>query len=48
MQAGRDRHMLRGIFYSHPFGGRRKHRDHGERLDLEPWEGGDPYHRATA
>lgn len=48
MQAGRDRHMLRGIFCNHPFGGRRKHRDHGERLDLGPWEGGDPYHRATA
>lgn len=34
MQAGRDRHMQRGIFCIHPFGGRRKHRDHGERLDF--------------
>lgn len=49
MQAGRDRHMQRGIFCIHPFDGRRKHRDHGERLDLGLWrEGGDPYHRARA
>lgn len=49
MQAGLDRHMQREIFCIHPFGGRRKHRDHGEHLDLGLWrEGGDPYHRATA